>query len=354
MSEINLENILKDYEYDFPEDLIAKSPVSPRDAARLMVYKRHNHSVSDSFFSNLPDFLPDGSVLVFNETKVLPARIILNRETGGIVKLLFVGTDKDCIKMMSDRKLTVGSKLFLGQNIFTVKRQEEKYFFILPPDDFINEGIVSSEKIFNFLESFGDMPIPPYIKNSPLDRSELIREYQTVFAKDSGSVAAPTASLHFTDDLLDRLKDRGFSLCFITLHVGIGTFAPLTEENIKNNRLHKEWFSINPDTANILNEAKSSGKNIIAVGTTALRALESASSPAGVLEKLEGETNLFISEGYKFKFINGLITNFHVPKSSLMMLVAALIGREKLLELYQRAVSLKYRFFSFGDGMLII
>jgi len=227
---------------------------------------------------------------------------------------------------------------------FIVKKKAGKYYDLLPS--------FKIKKLFAVLEKYGKTPIPPYIKNSPLTEKGLRKKYQTIFARERGSVAAPTASLHFTERLFKRLKNKGFGIEFVTLHVNLGTFAPVTEENLKTGRLHKEYFEINKKTAVALNRARQQGRLIIAVGTTSIRTLESVAKN-GKLQACSGITDLFICEGYKFKFIDGIITNFHVPKSSLMMLVAAFIGRKKLLKLYRYAINQKFRFFSFGDGMLV-
>jgi len=250
------------------------------------------------------------------------------------------------LEVLSDRKLNIGSKIYLNSKIiFEVVKQEEKIYLLKP--------LFVIEKLYGILEKYGSAPIPPYIKNSPLSKKELKEKYQSIFAKYQGSVAAPTASLHFTKRVLDKIKKSGINVKFITLHVGLGTFSPLTEENFKTKKLHQEFYNINKQTANFLNKAKKDGCPIIAVGTTVARTLESASKK-GILKDLSGKTDIFISEGYKFDFINGMITNFHVPKSSLLMLISALIGKEKTFDLYQQAINKKFKFYSFGDGMLII
>jgi S-adenosylmethionine:tRNA ribosyltransferase-isomerase len=272
----------------------------------------------------------------------------LVKATGGKLEALFLNTDGKNLKILSGKKLTVGSQLKVvhaTQYSFTVLGKEASIYRLktnFPP-----------AKFFGVLTRYGQTPLPPYIKHSNLSEKQRRLEYQSVFAKAGESVAAPTASLHFTKRLLGSLKKQGIDLKFVRLDVGLGTFAPLTENNIAKKRLHSENYFIDPQTARFLNQAKKQGRPIIAVGTTVVRTLESACR-GGVLRKLAGETQLFISESDKIKFVDGLITNFHVPKSSLMMLVSAFTGREKLLDIYQQAIKRKFRLFSFGDGMLVI
>lgn len=338
--------LIERYNYQFPKELIAQEPASPRDSSELLIYNPKNHSVEFDKFYNLTKYLPKGSVLVFNETKVIPARLVLKKETGGKVKVLFIKKTHGLVQVMASKKLIFFSKLFITPKLFfTVKKQSEKYYLIKPS--------FSLKLLAQILEKYGDMPIPPYIKNTQLKENELRKKYQTIFAKNKGSVAVPTASLHFTKRLIKKIKKEGFGVEFITLHVGLGTFAPLEEKNFTLSRLQEEKYFINPKVASALNHAKKIGRPIIAVGTTVARTLESASPKKGKIKNLNSATKLFIREGYRFKFIDGLITNFHVPRSSLMMLVATLVGRQKLLKLYKVAIAKKLRLFSFGDGMLI-
>ena len=288
-----------------------------------------------------------------NGTKVIPASFILFKPSGGKVSLIFVGEDSGTIKVMSDRKIEVGSILLSSlQEKFLVERQEKNFFFLLPPERMKLGNNISLPDFYAFLEREGRTPLPPYIKTD-LSEEEAREEYQTVFAKEKGSMAAPTASLHFTEELMNKLKSEGHEIVFLTLHVGLGTFARLSEKELSEGKLHKEYYSIPLSSAEIISAAKKSGRPIIAVGTTVMRALESAFNEMGDFVKPEGETDIFIREGYRFKVANGLITNFHVPKSSLMMLVSAFTGREKLLKLYREAIEAGFRLFSFGDGMLI-
>ncbi len=353
MTKEEFEKELETFNYKYPEELIATFPANPRDSAKLLVYSRGGNKIKADTFANLGDYLPEKSVLVFNETKVIPARLILEKPTGGKVKILIVGVEGGKIKVMADRKIIPGDVLSAGGVDFSVENQEEKYFYLLPPTGFIDDNDFTIA-FYELLDRIGEVPLPPYIKNTPLERDELLEEYQTVFARNAGSFAAPTASLHFTKELIEEIRKAGHEVVFITLHVGLGTFAPLTEENLVSGKLHKEYYEISESAARVIEEAKASGRKIISVGTTATRALESSAGGYGKILKREGETDLFIREGYEFKIIDGLVTNFHVPKSSLMMLVSALTGREKLLELYAFAIDHQFRLFSFGDGMLVL
>ncbi|MDO8504575.1 MAG: tRNA preQ1(34) S-adenosylmethionine ribosyltransferase-isomerase QueA [Candidatus Liptonbacteria bacterium] len=341
----NLEKILKKYDYKFPPELIAQKPAHPRDSAKLLVYDRKSKKVSYDVFKNLAGYLPPKSVLVLNDTKVLPARLPLRKATGGLVKVLYVSRKNGRLYFLSPSPLKSGTILKLNKKIyFEVKGQDGSEYVLKPSFPPAN--------IFRVLSKYGEAPLPPYIKNSPLSKKELRLEYQSVFARVPGSIAAPTASLHFTKRLIKELKDVGIAVKYVTLHVGLGTFAPLTQENIKTGKLHKEGYFISSAAAEFLNKAKNEGRPIIAVGTTALRTLESA-TVRGKLDKLSGGTELFVREGDRLKFTDGLITNFHVPRSSLLMLVSSLIGRKKLFELYKLAMNKNFRLFSFGDGMLI-
>lgn len=335
--------MLEKYDYKFPKKLIAKVPASPRDSAKILVYIRKTEKTYFNVFRNIGKYLPQKSVLVMNETKVLPARLNLKKETGGKIKFLYLRMEGKNVVGLCEKNLPVGSDLFAGgKKVFIVLRKQGKEYVLKNLGSFIK-----------ILKKFGETPIPPYIKHSPLSESRLRKEYQTVFARTPGSVAAPTASLHFTKKLLKNLKRAGHKIVFVTLHVNLGTFSPVTEENLKSGRLHEEYFEISPTAAQALNEAKKADRPVIAVGTTSLRALESAVRK-GRIGKRSGLTDLFIREGHKFKFSDGLITNFHVPKSSLLMLVSAFAGRKNILALYKKAIARKFRLFSFGDGMLIL
>lgn len=342
----NFQKTLEAYDYNFPEELIAQDPARPRDSAKLLIYDREQKTIIHDTYKNLWKYLPTDGVLVLNQTKVIPARLEVTKPTGGKARLLYIKHDAKYLYVLSDRKLDSGSKLIIDkQNSFQVIKKTDQ-FYILKPSFPIS-------KINSVLQKSGITPLPPYIKNSKLKGAKLLREYNTVFAKKLGSVAAPTASLHFTPALLKKIQAQGIKIYYVTLHVNLGTFAPLTEEQLKVGQLHSECYQIPAATAKALGKAKKLGQPIIAVGTTVTRTLESAVNSRGQLTKLYGETRLFIQEHTKLKFVDQLITNFHVPKSSLLMLVSAFVGRKQLLAIYQLAIKLKYRLFSFGDGMYI-
>lgn len=370
----------EEYNFNFPGSLIAQSPAHPRDSARLLVYDRKSKAVELDTFKNLLKYLPSRAVLVFNETKVVPARFFAYKPTGGKVELLYAGKSTKTFDALANRSLSIGDVLKFSMTSSNSSSRGGEHDAVSvssgssPKIGEVRRGmnqehqIIVTKKLskgyrfkssfpipdlFSILDRFGVTPIPPYIKNNTFAEKKLRTEYQAVFAKSQGSSAAPTASLHFTAALLAKLKKAGIATEYVTLHVGLGTFAPLTEKHIQTGKLHKEWFEVSSATAKRLEQYKKQGRPIIAVGTTVVRTLESASARTGKLNKLSGETEIFIYPPYKFKFVDSLITNFHVPKSSLMMLVASLIGREKLLELYVLAIKKKFRLFSFGDGMLI-
>lgn len=350
----SFEKILKQYDYTFPPELIAQSPLSPRDSARLLVYERHPQpgqpQITHDSYKNITKYLPKNGVLVLNQTKVIPARLIVTKPTGGKARILYITTSGNSLRFLSDRKLEINSKLKISaagatKYSFIVSGRENQ-FYILKPS-------FKTSQIYSVLNKYGQTPLPPYIKHLKLKGKKLLGEYNTVFAKTLGSVAAPTASLHFTKALLAKIKRSGIKIVYVTLHVNLGTFAPLTQEQLKNKKLHTESYEITKTAAQILNRAKKSGQPIIAVGTTVVRTLESAAPTKHKITKLSGNTSLFITEKSKLKFVDCLVTNFHVPKSSLLMLVSSFVGRQKLLSLYKLAIQKKYRLFSFGDGMLI-
>lgn len=337
--------LLADYHYNLPAEQIALQPARPRDSARLLVYDRLTKQTTEDYFLNLSAHLPPGALLIFNNTKVLPARLQVIKPTGGKVRLLYLSSRKSNLLFLADRNLAVGSRLRLSsQFYFTVLKRRQEVYYLRPS--------FPVKRIFTILQRYGLTPLPPYLKHSSLKEVARRRNYQTVFAKYLGSVAAPTASLHFTNRLLKKIRQAGYQTAFVTLHVNLGTFAPLTIKQVKASRLHQEYFFVPKATQAAIKRAKRRGHPVIAVGTTVVRTLESAYGSKGLgLE--QGKTSLFIKPGYHFKVVNGLITNFHVPSSSLMMLVAALTGRRRLLALYHRAQQRGFRFFSFGDGMLI-
>lgn len=344
-SDNNSPSILKKFDYELPESLIAKYPARPRDSAKLLVYIRKTDQVFFDKFYNINKYLPQNSIIVMNDTRVIPARFSLKKMTGGKIEALFIRKEYDKIIVLLNKKVSVDSILILNRKYtFNVSSSEGKYFKLKPNFD--------SENIFKILDKYGKMPVPKYIKANFME-SKLRTDYQTVFAKKDGSIAAPTASLHFTNRCINKLIKDGFQREFITLHVNEGTFAPVTNQNFLLKSLHKEYYNIDKLTAKRLNAAKKNNINIIAVGTTVTRTLESACSNKQ-LTKLSGETDIFIQESDTLQFTDMLITNFHLPKSSLMMLVSAFIGRPKLLEIYQLAIKNKFKFYSFGDAMLIV
>lgn len=341
-----LDAALAPYDYQFPPELIAISPAFPRDGAKLLVHNRATNQTDFSIFAHITDYLPKNAVLVFNRTKVIPARIHLTKGTGGVIEALYLENVGNAIRVMASGKMSVGDGLvWKDGNSFIVMERDGKYATLKPS--------FPLSDIYKLLDLYGETPLPPYIKGSPLTETDRRREYQTVYAKDAGSVAAPTAGLHFTPELLKVIEAHGCSIQYVTLHVNLGTFAPLTEEHLQKKKLHQEYFEIDAETAAFLNKAKTEGRPIIAVGTTSVRTLESATDN-GQLTALSGITDIFIDEHDELQFVDGLITNFHVPKSSLLMLVSAFTGRAKLLDLYKQAIERKFRLFSFGDGMLII
>ena len=334
------------YYFNYPKSLIANAPTKNRVGAKLLVYDTATKETYFDTFKNLGQYLPTRAVLVFNNTKVVPARFYATKATGGMVELLYLSKSGKYFDALANRTLKVGSVMhvFGGKTVIVVAKLTKGYRFSA------NFYVPS---IFTLLDKYGLTPIPPYIKNTKLSESKLRLEYQTVFSKARGSSAAPTASLHISKALITELKLQGHAVEFVTLHVGLGTFAPLTEAQLASRKLHSEWYEILDGVAERLNKYKKEGRPVVAVGTTVVRTLESASNLSGELTKLSGNTSLFIYPSYKFKFVNNLITNFHVPGSSLLMLVASLVSRTRLLKLYRLAIQKKFRLFSFGDGMLV-
>ncbi len=332
---------LSDFDYELPEELIAKYPVVPRHAARLMVLNRKDKSIKHDTFINLPNYLEEGDLLVFNNTKVLPARLYGRKPTGGKVEIVLT----DYIKPDEWKALVGGKKIRPG---LIVEIAPDFHIEIL---EHIEGGTfrvkLLGKEPLKLLDKYGQIPIPPYLKREeePIDREY----YQTIFAKEKGAVAAPTASLHFSEELMERLKEKGINFAFITLHVSYGTFKPVKSENIEEHRVDPEYVKIPKETVQKIKETKERGKKVVAVGTTVVRALET--SP---YEPFEGWTELYIYPGYKFKVVDAMITNFHLPRSSLLILVSAFAGREFILKAYREAVQKRYRFYSYGDGMLIL
>lgn len=350
------------FDFELPRELIANQPVSPRDHSRLLDLSEEG-KINDRHFYELPDLLEEGDVLVFNDTKVIPARLFgargealveltLYRPIDGIRWMAFIKNAKrlksgDEIKFYTN-KISAENSDFSAQVIEKQGEEGVLISFNCPPQDLAAK-----------LEQFGFMPLPPYIKRDRPSADSIWykfndkENYQTVYAKHEGAVAAPTAGLHFTDDVLKKLRDKGVKEVFLTLHVGAGTFLPVKTEDTKDHKMHAEYGHISEEAAAVINDAKQNGKRVIAVGTTSLRLLESAADDKGVLHPFTGETDIFITPGYKFKIIDMLVTNFHLPKSTLFMLVCAVAGTERMREAYAHAIKEKYRFYSYGDSSIL-
>ena len=338
---------LEEFDYNLPEELIAQVPIQQRDESRLMVVDREKRTIEDKVFRDIIDYLEPGDCLVRNNTKVIPARLYGKKDTGANVEfVLLKQLDGDIWESIvrPGNKLKPGSKVIFGDGLLKAE--------IL---DVLEDGTrkvkFEYDGIFNeILDQIGLMPLPPYIHESLKENDR----YQTVYAKYEGSAAAPTAGLHFTPELLKKIEEKGIKIANVTLHVGIGTFRPVKEENIEEHKMHTEHFYIKQEDVDKINETKKNGKKVIAVGTTSCRVLETvADENTGLVKQIESDTGIYIYPGFKFKCVDGLITNFHLPKSTLLMLVSALADREFILEAYNKAVEEKYRFFSFGDAMFI-
>ena len=337
-----------DFNFDLPEELIAQTPLERRDASRLMILDKKTGAISHRHFYDLPQFLRPGDCLVLNNSRVLPARLIGHRLPGGGACEVLLLTDKgdgvwECL-VRPGRKLKPGAQVAFGDGSRLTAAVEAALSGGNRLVRFHYQGI-----FLEILEELGKMPLPPYIK-AELQDSE---RYQTVYSKINGSAAAPTAGLHFTPELLQQIADMGVKLCYITLHVGLGTFRPVKTEEITEHEMHSEYCMISAEVAQAVNETKRNGGRVICVGTTSCRTIESFAAEDGTLKESAGWTNIFIYPGYRFKVLDGLITNFHLPESTLIMLVSALAGREHVLNAYQEAVRERYRFFSFGDAMFI-
>ncbi len=339
---------VNDFNYELPDELIAQTPLKVRDASRLLVMDKVSGEVEHKHFTDIIDYLDKGDVLVLNDTKVIPARLIgIKEETGAVIELLLLkdlGEDEwECLSKPAKR-LKVGTIVSFGDGVLKAE-VTGKYDEGLTHVKLIYDGI-----LMEILDKLGTMPLPPYIHEKLEDNDR----YQTVYAKNLGSAAAPTAGLHFTPELISEIEDKGIIVTYVTLHVGLGTFRPVEVDNIFDHQMHTEFYVMNEETANILNLAKEKGRRIIAVGTTSTRTLETvATNNNGKFIATTGNTNIFIYPGYEFKAIDCLITNFHLPKSTLVMLVSALSSRDNILRAYKEAVNEKYRFFSFGDSMFI-
>ena len=336
--------LLSDFDYELPEELIAQTPIEPRNASRLMVLDPLNETIEHHHFFELKQFLTEGDTLIFNDTRVIPARLIGHRETGGRVEVFLLrridGKHWETL-VKPGKKAQISNKIIFS---------EELSCEIVSHTDFGGRIVeFQFNGIFEeILDRLGETPLPPYI-HEKLEDSE---RYQTVYNRERGSAAAPTAGLHFTKEQMSDLKDSGINLGFVTLHVGLGTFRPVNVDNIEEHVMHEEYFSIPQETADLIRRTKENHKRVVAVGTTSIRTLESAFVD-GELKAISGATNIFIYPGYKFKVVDAIITNFHLPKSTLIMLISAFAGREFILRAYAEAVKERYRFFSFGDAMLL-
>ena len=351
---------LTDFNYILPENLIGQKAIEPRDSCRLLVVDRQNKNISHHIFSDLDNILDKNTVLVLNDTKVFPARLFGHKDTGGKIEVLLLKqTSIDSYRCLVRGKVKQDTKLVFSDDFYGLVTSIEE-------DGEVNITFnVSGIELIEKIDKEGKTPLPPYI-HSDEKETNLRQQYQTVYAREKGSAAAPTAGLHFTDKLLNDLNNKGVEIEKVTLHVGLGTFKPVTDEQVATQTLHSESFYISEESANKLNQAKKDGKKIIAVGTTSARLLETLSDEEGIIHPGQGETKIFIQPGYKFKFVDGLITNFHLPSTSLLMLVSALTlspnTQEEFLNFqesligkaYQEAIKEEYKFFSFGDAMLVI
>ena len=333
-----------DFDYHLPESSIAQTPVEPRDSSRLLVLHRDTGVMEHRSFRDVSDYLRAGDLLVLNQTRVIPARIYARKETGGRVEILLLRRRDE----LTWEALIGGKGLRVGKLMRVKEGPEAKILEILEGSERL---IRFSEPIEPYFSKVGNVPLPPYIHEKLNDPER----YQTVYAKEPGSAAAPTAGLHFTPRLLDELQATGVKIVYVTLHVGLDTFAPVNEESPEEHKIHSEWCELSQETADLINQTRRSGGRVIAVGTTSVRTLESAANVArDAISPYVGPTSLFILPGYQFKVVDAMITNFHLPKSTLLMLVSAFAGREKILETYQIAIRAGYRFYSFGDAMLIL
>lgn len=338
----------KDFYFDLPEELIAQDPLADRSGSRLLVLNKETGAVEHKGFKDIVDYLHAGDCLVLNNTKVIPARLMgTKRDTGAAIEVLLLKRRENDVwetLVKPGKKARVGAEILFGGGLLTgrvIDVVEEGNRLI----QFFYEGIFEE-----VLDRLGEMPLPPYITHKLEDKNR----YQTVYAKYEGSAAAPTAGLHFTQELLKKVEEKGVRIAYVTLHVGLGTFRPVKEDNLLNHHMHSEFYQITEEAANIINDTKRAGGRVICVGTTSCRTIESAADEKGIVHAGSDNTEIFIYPGYRFKVLDNLITNFHLPESTLIMLVSALAGRENVLNAYKIAVQEKYRFFSFGDAMLII
>lgn len=332
------------FDYELPEELIAQEPLKERDKARMLVLKKDSGEIEHSYFYKLPNYLNKEDLLILNNTKVIKAKLTITLDTGGKLDALFLRGRRNLIEILCEKskKLRSGRVVFFKDGTKGVVK------------DVLEEGkrVIEIEGIddpFSFIEKIGDVPLPPYIKKKDIKEED----YQTIYAKSSGSIAAPTAGLHFTESLIENLKQKGVIISYITLHVGTPTFKPLKVKNIEEYKIGEEWIEINEDVVELIKKAKKDKKRVVAVGTTVVRALETMAQEED-LKPYSGYTNLFIKPSYEFKIVDSMITNFHLPKTSLLILVCAFAGRDKVINAYKVAIENRYRFYSFGDGMLIL
>lgn len=338
----------KDFYFDLPEELIAQDPLADRSGSRLLVLNKETGEIAHKVFTDIVDYLHEGDCLVLNNTKVIPARLMgEKKETGATIEVLLLKRRENDVwetLVKPGKKARVGAQIVFGGGLLTgtvIDVVEEGNRII----QFSYEGIFEE-----VLDKLGEMPLPPYITHKLQDKNR----YQTVYAKQEGSAAAPTAGLHFTQELLKKVEEKGVRLAYVTLHVGLGTFRPVKEDNLLNHHMHSEWYEISPQAAELINSTKQAGGRVICVGTTSCRTIESAADESGRVIAGSANTEIFIYPGYRFKVLDNLVTNFHLPESTLIMLVSALAGRENVLNAYRVAVEERYRFFSFGDAMFII
>ncbi len=336
-----------DFYYDLDESLIAQTPIEKRDTSRLLVYDRESGETAHKVFSDITGYLHNGDVLVINDTKVLPARLFgIKQGTERSVEFLLLhrlSLTRWEVILRPGKKLRIGDIVVFSEHLSAAIEQKK--------EDGVTEVEFSFDGVFEeILDALGEMPLPPYIHEKLDDKTR----YQTVYAREQGSAAAPTAGLHFTPELLKKIEEMGVGIARLTLHVGLGTFRPVKAENVEDHIMHSEYYCVTEEAATLINSARQNGGRIVAVGTTSVRTLESTSNEQGTVHAGSGSTNIFIKPGYRFKAVDALLTNFHLPESTLIMLVSAFAGREQTLALYNEAVKLRYRFFSFGDAMLLL
>lgn len=359
---------MSDLAYDLPETLIAQHPPSRREAARLLVMKRSDESLVDDGIGHLPEYLAAGDLLVLNNTKVLPAKFLLRRETGGKVEGLFLEEERDgnwLVMLKGARRLREGEPLEFQTNDDALGKDAPDAANVFDPSvrvgECVGDGkwrleVSSSKSVPEILDRFGRAPLPPYIKRvgSQSEAVEDLSRYQTVYAESPGAIAAPTAGLHFTNDMLNRVRSRGVGVAFVTLHVGIGTFKPITADRLSDHKMHLERYEISAETAVAIRACKDSGGRVVAVGTTTCRALESACAESGDITPGANSTDIFIYPPYRFRVVDALLTNFHLPKSTLLAMLFAFAGTPLVQRAYRHAVESQYRFFSYGDAMLVL